>query len=287
MERLGDNESGKVKRGLKIDVVRHGPSTYRQPEWSDIGTANDLNALGRYQDDTKSDEEIRDGKEQAVAAVKASAEKIAASISPDEDVVIWSSPTGRTLETARIISETLTEKGIKLRKKGDESSHGIEVFEHIGEVENFSWDLFSPLMSGGEVEFGGRKFFVDKALSNPRNLGYPEYFTTDAIKDIPDEVKAQWPEEYVAQIERFESFADVTERMANTLRRLKKVGDKNYRIVLVTHDALMGALVKTFTFGEFAGVSPAQFLSLERRGDKLVVTRVGDITEGDSERDVT
>jgi broad specificity phosphatase PhoE len=258
---------GKPEKDLKVNIVRHGPSTYRQPEWTDVASADD----------------IAEGKEKAIAIVRATAEKLAEDISPDEEVAIWSSPTGRTLETARIISEVLEEKGIQIRKKGTASEHGIKVFERIGEVENFSWSLFEPLMNGGEFEFQGKKFNIDKSKTNPTGMGYPDYFTTDAIKDIPDEVKQQWPKEYVDQIEKFESFADVSERMVGTLRKLKNLKDKHYRVILVSHDALTGAMVKTFTSDELGGINPGQFLGIERRGGELVVTRIGDLTEGDSD----
>jgi broad specificity phosphatase PhoE len=287
MERLEQTgNSPEKENSLKIDIVRHGPSTYRQPEWKDAGTADDINMIGRYSDGEKTDEEIAQGKAEAVRIIRKTAEEIAAGIRPDEEVIIWSSPTGRTLETARIISEVLEEKGIRLRKKGSAEEYGIRTFEKLGEVENFSWPLFEPLMNGGEVEFDGIKFTIDKALSNPENLGYPDYFTSDAIKKIPAESKALWPEQYVQEIERFESFSEVTKRMADTLRRLKKVEDKNYRVIIVTHDALTGAIVKTFTHDELSGIQPGQFISLEKKGEKLVATRVGDMTEGDSDKDV-
>jgi len=285
MERL-KQPSESPKKKLKVDVVRHGPSIYRQPEWSDINTADDLNTVGRYEDGSITDEELAKGKEEAIAIVRASAEEIADNIEEDEEVAIWSSPTGRTLETARIIRDVLSERGIQVRSKGNASEHGVKVFDRIGEVKNFSWELFEPLMSGGEVEFDGEKFTIDKSLSNPNNIGYPDYFTSDAIKDIPETAMDSWSKKYIAQIKEFESFADVSERMSKTLQKVKKLNDKKYRIILVTHDALTGALVKTFSSGEMGGVNPGQFLSLERSDNKLVVTRVGDVFEGDSETDV-
>jgi len=286
MERL-NQEANPNKKELKVDIVRHGPSTYRQPEWNDAKTADDLNAIGRYADGSRTEEEITKGKNEAIEIIKKTAEKIAAEIKPDEEVVIWSSPTGRTLETARIISELLQKKGVKLRKKDASEDYGIKTFEKLGEVKNFSWSLFEPLMNGGEIEFGENKFRIDKSLSNPNNLGYPDYFTSDAIKDISDEVKSQWPKDYVAEIEKFESFAEVSKRMLDTLRRLNNVGDKKYRVIIVTHDALTGGIVKTFTHNEFSGIEPGQLISLERKDNKLITTRVGDIIEGDTEKDIT
>lgn len=273
------------KKELKVEIVRHGPSSYRQPEWSDVETADDLNTIGRYADGSKTEEEINKGKREAVEIIKETAEKIASDIKPDEEVIIWSSPTGRTLETARIISETLQKKGIILRKKDLYEDYGIETFKKLGEVENFSWTLFEPLMNGGEITYGETKFKIDKSLSNPENLVYPEYFTSDAIKNISSEIKNQWPKDYVAEIEKFESFAEVTKRMADVLNKLKKVGDKKYRIIIVTHDALTGDIIKTFTHNRFSGIEPGQLISLERKNDNLIATRIGDLTNKDIERD--
>ncbi|NTU99465.1 histidine phosphatase family protein [Candidatus Falkowbacteria bacterium] len=288
MERLKEiaSDDGKKEEGLKVSVVRHGTSTYRQPEWTDIATADDINAIGRYDDGEKTPEEIAAGKEKAIQKIRETAKRIAADIGPDEEVVIWSSPTGRTLETARIISEVLQEEGINIKKKGPDKDYGVKVFERLGEVKNFKWELFEPLMKGGEVKFGGQKFVIDKKLSNPNNLGYPDYFTTDAIKNISERAKSQWPKEYVKEIESFESFAHVSERMAETLRRLKKLGDKKYRLIIVSHDAMVGNIVKTFTHDQFSGIEPGELISLERKEGKLVVRQVGDLTEGDREADI-
>jgi broad specificity phosphatase PhoE len=252
---------------LKVDIFRHGESTYKQRQEVPIEEAKDLTPEG--------EEKVREN-----------AEILAETIGDDEEVEIWSSPTGRTLHTARIISETFEEKGIKLRKKGSAEEHGIKIWEQLNEVHNFSWVLFEPLMNGGEVEFVGEKFNIDKNQSNPLGLGYPEYFTSGAIKEIPEEVKNQWPKEYVEQIEGFESFIEVTQRMMKPLERLKKLQDKNYRVIIVTHDALTGFIANVFTAGEESGLDPGSFINLERKDGKLIVTKVGDRTEGESSKDV-
>ena len=271
---------------LKIHIVRHGPSSYRQPEWRDIATAYDLNTLGRYDDASLSVAKIREGERRAVKMVERTALEIAADIKLGEDVAIWASPTGRTLQTARIISRILRSRGLRPRKGEYGARHGIKIFALLGEVRNFSWELFEPLMNGGEVTYAGRTFYMDRALSNPKGLGYPSYFRRDAIKDISAEAKALWPAEYVARIERFESCAEATARIMCALSRLKRIRDKNYHIILVTHDGLIGSLVATFTSGRLESIGPAQCVSLERRCASLVVTQVGDITEGDDIKDV-
>lgn len=285
MERLTKENGGQEKPNgdLKINVVRHGPSSYKQPEWNDIETANDLSTVRDIEG--KSENEINQAHEDALNIVRESAEKIANEISPNEEVMIWASPTGRTLETAKIIREVLKNRGIEIRKS-KESNHNTKIFEKLGEVKNFKWELFEPLMDGGTITYEGKTFTIDKNLTNPKNLHYPKYFTNDEIKNIPQEVKEKWPEEYVKKIESFESFVDVKKRIMSVLEGLKKIHDKDYRIIVVTHDALASSMINTFTSGKKESINPAQFISLERRGDKLVVTRAGDITEGNDKDDV-
>lgn len=254
---------------LNVDIFRHGKSNYTQPYEVPISEAQDLMP-------------------EAIEKVKENAEKLAEMIEPDEEVEIWASPMGRTLHTAKIISEVLEEKGITLRKKGtgEGVEYGIKVWPELSEVKNFSWGLFEPLMNGGWVEFGENRFYVDKKLSNPKGLGYPDYFNTDAILDIPDEVKSQWPQEYVDRINSFETFKDVTGRIIKPLSRLKQLHDKKYRIIMVTHDALTGFMANVFTGGEKGGLEPGTFINLERKDDKLVATQLGEIMEGNSDVDV-
>jgi broad specificity phosphatase PhoE len=271
---------------LKIHVVRHGPSPYRQPEWHDIATAYDLNALGRYDETSLSATEIREGERQAVELVERTALVIAADIKPGEEIAIWASPTGRTLNTARIISRIFRSRGLRPRKGEYGARHGIKIFACLGEIKNFSWAMFEPLVKGGEVTHSGKTFYVDKALSNPKGLGYLWYFRQDAIKDIAPEAKSTWPAEYVAWIESFESCVEATGRIMGALSRLKRIKDRNYRVILVTHDGLVGSLVKTFTSGRLESLDTAQQIRLERRDGRLVVTQVGDITEGDETKDV-
>ncbi len=250
----------------KIDIVRHGQANYGQKEVP-AQEANDLTDEGEAQ-------------------VRASAAELAKLIQPGEEVVIWSSPFGRTLQTAKIIAEVLEQRGIHLRQKDKTEIPGIQTYTQLNEVRNFSWQVFRPLIEGGEVEFAGHKFFIDKKLSNPKNLVYPEYFTEDVIASIDSEVKAQWPEEYVKEIEGMEKFISTTRRMIDTLDKLKNLQDKPYRIIIVTHDALMGFIANIFSAGEKNGVNPSEFINLEKDDDKLVVTRVGSATEGEDKVDV-
>jgi broad specificity phosphatase PhoE len=268
MEKMNDipPEEKNEKPKLGINIFRHGQAKYEQGVVP-VEAAQDLTEKG-------------------IEDVKKNAAELAELITPDEEVEIWASPTGRTLHTAKLIAETLAAKGRQLRRKGDAEESGIKVFPQLAEVKNFSWKLFSPLVSGGEVDLAGKKFMVDKQLTNPEDVNYQIYFNEDRIKEIPSEVKAQFPEEYVQAIEGFEKFISATSRIMKPLSRLAKTGDKQYRVIIVTHDALTGFIANVFTGGDQGGVNPGEFINLERENDKLVATQVGETKTGDRDTDV-
>ncbi|HUT96276.1 MAG TPA: histidine phosphatase family protein [Candidatus Paceibacterota bacterium] len=248
------------KKPIKVNIFRHGKALYKQEETS-LEEAEDLT-------------------EEGIEKVKLNAGKIAELIDPEEEVAIWSSSKGRGLHTAKIIKEVLKEKGINLRE------NGIQVFNELTEVKNFSWQLFEPLISGGKVEFAGKKFSIDKEKTNPDDLNYEEYFINDAISKIPAKFKKELPEEYVKEIEGLEKFFDITKRIMEPLSRIKKLKDKSYRVIIVTHDALTGFIANIFSEGKKKSLDPGEFINLEMRGDKLVVTNVGELEKGKNNLDV-
>lgn len=266
--------TGDSIKSLKINIVRHGPSTYTQPDWRDPKTANDITTLVEITG-TETKEDIAIAKQKAIEIVTKSAEEIASEILPNEEVVIWSSPTGRTLETAKVILETLSSKGINVKR--ERPNLGIGVFEKLGEIKNFSWDLFKSLVDGGKVVITGTEFYIDKNVSNPNNLSYSDYFKNDELRKIPREFQNKWPQEFLNQVMAFETFFDVTKRVAGSIMRIKKVTDKNYRLIIVTHDAFAGNILTTLLENKTRSISPGQFISLERQGDDLVLTRIANI----------
>lgn len=248
------------KSSPKIDIFRHGKALYEQEEIS-LDKADDL---------------TKDG----IEAVEHNAEKLSELIDPNEEVAIWSSPKGRSLHTAKIIENVLKKKGVNLRKSS------IQILKELTEIKNFSWKLFEPLVFGGEVEFAGKKFFIDKNETNPKGLNYDEYFNSDEIKKIPIEIKQKLPDEYVKEIEGFEDFFDVTKRIIKPLSRIKKLQDKSYRIIIVTHDALTGFIANIFSNGEKHGINPGEFINLEMRENKLIATKIGDTEDKNNDKDV-
>lgn len=251
---------------LRINPMRHGTAKYGQMEVP-FEEANDLT-------------------EQGIHEAEENAKKLAELIGSEEEVVIWSSPIGRTQQTAKIVANTFANKGIHIRRKGHEKTEGIRVFKELGEVKNFSWALFIPLVEGGEVTYGGKTFFVPKELTNPENLSPMHYFSLDAAHRLSRKAKKALPREYVQAVEKFERSREVVGRLMKMFVRIEKLEDKPYRIVMVTHDGLIGFLAKVFTDGKETGVKPADFVTVERKEGKLVVTQVGETRTGNSTTDV-
>jgi broad specificity phosphatase PhoE len=239
-----------------------------------VEAANDLLAKETY---TGESEEKR--RTRAIEEVRTSAETLGGTLDKSVPVFILSSPVGRTLHTAKIISEVLSEKGFTVNP--------IKTEKILGEVENFSWTLFEPLMNGGIVTYhdqGEKKFEVNKSETNPRNLGYPDYFMDDSAHQIPPHVKETWPEVYRGMVDGFEKFHDVTHRFLSKIQSLGNQEEGNF--ILVTHDCATMHLADSFTDGRQKGLVPGTFIHIERGNDShLYVKRVGDITDGDTRAD--
>jgi hypothetical protein len=193
------------------------------------------------------------------------------------------------LQTSKIISRTLEEKGINIRKKGHNNSFGVKVFGQLTEVKNFSWKLFYPLVVGGYVEFEGKNFFIDKRFTNPLNININEYFSKNGLETIDLNYQKTLPNNYVKELKGFEKFTDAVKRLIIPLSRLKKIKDKPYRIIIVTHDVFSGFIANLFSIEENNKrytINPGEFINVERNNNKLVATKVGDFSDGNKDTDI-
>lgn len=196
--------------------VRHGKSPYGQGKTS-IERADDLTPAG-------------------IRIVKNEAKKIAGLIK--KGAIIFSSPYGRTLHSAKIIKAVLFKYGLGAI---------IIIEEDLRELNNFSWKLFQPLVEGGEVNFNGKNFLIDAAETNPNGLKYPDYIIKDEISQIPMKTMLFWPLGYIKKILSFESYYSVVARRDNFLSCLPeklKIHGRKYPAIIVTHDALLLGLNK-------------------------------------------
>jgi broad specificity phosphatase PhoE len=240
---------------VNIHLVRHAKSGYNQPEWNDVHTADDI-----------LDKEIE------IEKIKATAKEIADNTNHDETVAIWASPTGRTLETAKILSTELTQKGVTVR--GFEQNYGIDTFEQIGEVRNFNQELFIKFVNGGTINYNGEQIELKKEFTNPRNLTPGAYFQLDEIHNINREYLEKLPLSITKEIDVIEKYKDVTQRIRKILGRLFELRDKKYRIIVITHDALISDFISDYTNGEKTGINPTDMIHLQKypEGIKVIST---------------
>ncbi|MBU1032688.1 MAG: histidine phosphatase family protein [Patescibacteria group bacterium] len=239
---------------LKVFVFRHGDTEYRQGDnLHSVATANDLTPVG-------------------VRTTQVSAMKLLPLLDRGKGVQIHSAPSGRTLHTAKIISDTLRDDGFFVSPISPEYS--------LREVEGFSWRLFIPLVHGGEVQYAGHVFSVNKQETNPNGLDHIMYFMEDKAREIPDYVKKKWPPVYVQFLDKLETYRHANKRMIVFLRSLFE-HQQGRQIIVVTHGALANSMCSMFTTWNKCELERSEFLHLQSEGDGLFVKRVVDITEGE------
>lgn len=227
-EEFGGEEPDKEPSDLVVNVFRHGQARYEQKK-TKIGDAEDLTPEGK-------------------AEVRKQAEKLAQSISPEEEITIWASPFGRTLETAKIITDVLKERELNLRKikksEDDSPENFIRHFEVFEEVRGFDQGLFSVFVNGGVIEHGREKKQFTKEQLNPKNLSWVDYFNERAWEQLEDGIKQEIPEEKLVIMNRIEREVDSNERLKRKLQTLSRITnkEKKRRIIIVTHQGVMSEL---------------------------------------------
>jgi len=244
---------------MHIYVFRHGEALYEQGEVL-IKEADDL-------------------KKERIGIIKENAKKIAGRVSQKEKdgVIIYSSPFGRSLETARIISNVL------------EANNVISITERffaLKEADNFSWELFSPLVNGGRVEFNNWTFFVNKQMTNPLNLEPARYFFLRCINKILASETERWPKEFYDRVLAFESILAITKRIMGFLRGINSRAPSSWVPIISTHDSLIYFISYVFTDGNSIGINCGEFVKLEKIGNKLFVREISGISAGNSDKDI-
>jgi len=247
---------------LGVHLFRHGEAKYLQ-QFVPMREASDLTEKG-------------------IGQVQLSAKLLVEHFSNFRDypIIVASSPTGRTLETARIITDVLGSNGIDVRKKNESTHEGILIFKKLQDQINYSHRAVKILVEGGEIEFNGIKFQVDNNLTNPHGLDIQNYGLSE-IEGIPTEVLKSFPDTFVQRVKSIEPQLDAQKRMHNFLQRIfsNDILKPKQHIVMVSHSILTGYLVAKFTENRKQHLEPGEFMSLHRSGDNLHV-QIGNL-EGD------
>lgn len=253
-----------LQESFIFHLVRHGKALYQQGIVS-LEEANDLDP-------------------NEISAVEESARDIVKTIDPSETVLVCSSPLGRCLHTAKVFVSVLERERIRIETFNSPCS--VRIIPSLGEVLNFSWDLFCPLVEGGEVNFGGEKFHIEKSWTNPENLDGARYFNTNAISRIPGWVRSRLPYEYVKRIDSFETFAKVTSRFVSLLHAFMLTSKgRRMRIIATSHEALGVFAAIVFTNGKQQTLDLASYVTFEKKKDSLFIKQLGQLTNGCNQRD--
>lgn len=242
---------------IQIGIFRHGASTYLQRRETTLEDANDLTAEG-------------------IDRVKVNVREFTTTLSPEKGVVIYSSPQGRTLHTSKVVAGTLKEQGIPVQS--------IVPHHSLTEVLNFQWDLFAPLVQGGEVMHNGHHFVVDARKTNPEGLSSQNYFMQDKCHDVSQKLRGELPDHYLDALANFEKFHHVSERMNGFLREIRDSHNGVSDIIAVTHEALVYRVLDLFSRGTKQNLDPGDYVHLEKRGNSgIYAKRAGRLTQGDTE----
>lgn len=219
---------------MEVYVFRHGDSKYTQgivfPS-----KANDLTDFG-------------------ITAVAKSSEHLANKLKKSIPVQIYSSPFGRCLYTAKIIEKVLKKSGLKIE--------GIDIDESIGEVKNFEWSLFYPLVVGGKIEYEREKFLVDSNLTNPKKVGFAKYFRKDFAHQLSKRAKKSLPKQYLERIASFERCPFVLKRFDSKLEQLMI---PNRISIISTHDGLIGRFIEQLSGNENSFLDRGKYFLLRHQ----------------------
>lgn len=229
---------------IKIKAFRHGLARYTQGKLDSLRDADDLTFEGKK-------------------IVAKTAENLVSVVDPKSKFLFISSPFGRCLNTVNIVRQIFYAHSIH--------DIYIEIAEELEEVKNFDWQLFEPLILGGEQCIFNEKFFIDKKVTNPQDLYYPDYFMYRSFNEINFSLLSECPEEYVKKIKKFESFLSVAGRLIVFLLNLRKQVQNDFdEIFIFTHDGLL--LLPNFLINHKTGsVSPGTFIDLFLNEDGLFI----------------
>ena len=218
---------------MEAYIFRHGESPYNQRQVS-LAEADDLSSGG---------EKI----------MKDSANHLGKILSNNLPVQIYSSPFGRCLHSSKIIKDTLANNEFDVKD--------IREDYDIEEVKNFEWDLFHPLVLGGEVQYKDQRFAVDSSLTNPHRLSLVDYFRSDSSHNLSKEARQFLPSEYLKIVDSFERCPSVYSRLDTKLKSIES-GNSTTPIIC-THEGLTGRFIERLTDNKNAYLKRGKYFGVK------------------------
>jgi len=211
-------------KNSNLSIVRHWIAQYKNLEVSNRWV---------YDKDTFSQEFefLKDLKSETLEELKSYARNFIQEhldeLKSKKKIHFWTSPYGRTIETANIFLQEFSDVWIDIDK--------ICIFEKIWEVKNFLWVIFDAIVNWKEVEIEWKKISFDKSITNPKNLNYSNYFFESAWLDI-DQKYLKWLEVF-NRINSIESYESITSKSKQVVDRLLNMTDNNKLVLIFSHQA--------------------------------------------------
>ncbi len=199
----------------ELAVFRHGDTKYLHPYARDqsLEDANDL-----------TEKWIQHVREET-------AEFLADGLWNRDKVVIWTSSMPRAMHTAKIIKEEIKNseqwKNLEIRIKA------FDLFQDIINFEPYK-NLFVALIKWWKYTENWQTYKFDKKITNPDNLSAAEYYFRDDIYKI-DLNWNNYPPSLWEYLKTVEPNKDILKRLIRFLKKIKRLGENNYKIILVSH----------------------------------------------------
>ena len=227
-----------------ITVFRHADAAYAQGQVT-LEESDDLTAKGRKTLDNILDTYLMQRAQ-------------------GETFGFLSSPFGRTLDTAKSIRDKLAVAGFLC--------YDITPTEQLQEVQGLSWPTLEACIYGGKVDAKGQTITVDKRISNPKAIPYPDYYTTAAYLPIMTNL----PSPVQDTLRQMESFAETTERMKQFLHEQLQQEYDYTHLIVTTHDSLVGPIAAAYSGQRVQGVRPGSYATMRVQGNELYIEELHD-----------
>ena len=231
----------------RVEIFRHGVAKYAQGivSWE---TAADLTESGRN-------------------VVKENAVRLANDYRGIEtEVAIFSSPLGRTLESSLIIKDELDKAGLKTE---GENGIPIKVRRCLQDQINFSNSIVKLLACGGEWSSIAGQIIIDPRRTNPTEIDTSKYCVADAL-NMGIEAWRALPDELKAKILVMETSEQIKRRILRFITSLGKLNINRDLVVVVTHDALITQLLKSYG-DEMTRIPPGGRVTAEVSNGEFIV----------------
>ncbi len=199
----------------KVAILRHGEANYDVLKINNSKSYRGKN-LHKFKEFSS---EIKDLKESKITDLK---NNIKTFIIDNKQKLV-----GRTIQTANILFSLIEKSWL------DVSS--VSLVENLQEVKNFSWNVLYWFVNWWDIELNWKKIYLDKNITNPKNLNITDYFFEWWYKNVDDKyLKEIWIWENISQIETYD---DITSRSKRDLNRIFNAIDKNTFLFVVSHQA--------------------------------------------------